>query len=63
MWRVLREPKNLGTQRLGYRECLKVLRIVIWNIEIWPVLFIRNTDLEQNRISKACLSDWSGTEK
>ena len=41
---------------------LNSLRIESINIKVCPVSFLRNTISEQNRISKSCLCDWSGTK-
>ena len=42
---------------------LKKLRIESINMKVCLVSFLRNTVSGQNRISKSCLCDWSGTKK
>ena len=40
---------------------LKFKELQSININAWPVSFIRNIVSAQNRISKVCLCNWSGT--
>ena len=51
---------KVSTDEIWY---LKSLRIEFINIKVCPLRFHRNTVSEQNRISKSCLSDWSGPGK
>ena len=48
---------------IKHRDCLKILRNVICKYKDLTCEFYQKYSLEQNRISKASLCDWSGTKK